>query len=462
MSETIDLFGVDVSLWIQNGKTLAPFRSLAGNAADYIESINLKIGLMETFSLEVKICPPLEDAFRILNSGRLGLGFSVVKTDSQSKSTNEGDGVSGSGGKVELNKIAVKLYYGGKHSRVFTAYLLQPTIEMGSEGLEITLKGIGMLFESTKTPALLKGQKTPIEAVNAWLGNSTRLQVKFSDKARAVLGSFEKQDYAITKSGYEAAVDLLKNHGCSLYYHGSEGANSPAVVRIVHTEDMRKSHGYTFVAFKQIDPNNGIFPILDFSAPVNNLVTSAAIHGTFSSVFDKKTKKAAQEDAGVDSMRKEVTDIMSTQDGSVAGGAQSGDQDQDGNFSGMEDGSSIGHIMGGIKGAISNTGDAVKGLVHDWMNHVFNYHITTVGIPDILPGVGVNIAVGEIVALTNTYDLKSVEHSISSAGFETKLELLGTGGMIRGVAKKIRNTKNSIHDALGSKGKTSSSQGLLK
>jgi len=52
---TIDLYGVQVDLWLEiNGKA-APFRSFAGNAVDYIESISVEIGLMENISSVLRL-----------------------------------------------------------------------------------------------------------------------------------------------------------------------------------------------------------------------------------------------------------------------------------------------------------------------------------------------------------------------------------------------------------------------
>jgi len=460
ISPSVDLHGVDVRLWIEINGAMVPFRTLAGNATDYVESVTVKIGLMETFQLEVKICPPLVDAVRLINTGKIGLGFSIANTDSTTKSSGGGDGVSGSGSKFSLNKMAVQIFYGGRHTPVFKALLLMPNVEVGEEGIDITMKGIGMLFESTKTPGLLSGQMTPLAAIKKWLGDGNSVHVEFDDRSTAELTK-ETHAYPVTKTGFEAAKHVLEENGCRMYYAGSNTIDGLQTVKVVHDEGRRQKSAIKFVAFKQIDPNKNVYPILSLSAPINNLVLSAAIHGSKTSVIDKSSKSVSQQDGGASSYQQKVTPKITTQDGSVGGGADSGDRNSFGEPSGAADGEGIGTIMGAISRQFSSGVDAIHGVVHDWMNKVFNYEITSVMIADLLPGRMVGINVADIKALTGDYDLKSVEHSVSTAGAETKIEIVAMGGMISAVGKGMNKVVGQAVTAVQQGTKTDSKKNVI-
>src|SRR6185312_2126923 len=321
----IDLFGVNVNLWIEDNGKMKAFRTLSGNATDYIESISVKIGLMETFQLEVKICPPLTEAVRLINTGKIGLGFSLSNTDSTTKSSSSGDGVSGSGSKFSLNKMAVQFSYGGRTSPVFKALLLMPEVEVGEEGIDITMKGIGMLFESTKTPGILAGTMTPMDAIKKWMGDGTNVHMKFDSRAAAEL-SKNTETYPVTKTGFEATKHVLERHNCRMFYAGASTVDGLQTVEVVHDEFRRQKSAIQFVAFKQIDPNKNVYGILSLSAPINNLVLSAAIHGTKTSVVNKSSKTVTQDDGGAASYAKKNTTKITTQDGSAPGGADSGNR----------------------------------------------------------------------------------------------------------------------------------------
>jgi hypothetical protein len=460
VSPSIDLFGVDVRLWIESNGKMVPFRSLAGNATDYVENISVKIGLMETFQLEVKICPPLADAVRLINTGKIGLGFSLSSSDSTTKTTNSGDGVQGSSSKFSLNKMAVQIRYGGRVSPVFKALLLMPEVEVGEEGIDITMKGIGMLFESTKTPAILPGTMTPMDAIKKWMGDGVNVHVKFDDRAAKEL-SQNTSTFPVTKSGFEATKHVLEQHNCRMYYAGASTVDGLQTVQVVHDEFRRQKSAIKFVAFKQINPNKNIYPILNLSAPINNLVLSAAIHGSKTALVDKANKNVTQQDGGAASYAKKNTTKITTQDGSAPGGADSGNRNEYAEPAGVGDGSTIGTMMGAISRPFNDGVDAIHGVVHSWMNQVFNYDISSVMIADLLPGRMVGVNVADIAALTGDYDLKTVEHSVGSGGAETKIEIVAMGGLVSAVGKGLNKAVGLAVSTEQKATKTSSTAGVV-
>lgn len=158
----IDLYGVSVNLQIDIGNGPQSFRSAAGSSADYIESINVKIGLMQNIRMEIKLCPPVEEGIALLSSGICGMGFSKKKTNSAKQATTIGTDVNVAGNAFSFNKIMLQISYGGLTSPWYKGYLTMPELSMNEEGLEITLNAVGMLFDTTQKTTISQNKMLPL------------------------------------------------------------------------------------------------------------------------------------------------------------------------------------------------------------------------------------------------------------------------------------------------------------
>jgi hypothetical protein len=186
---SIDLYGANVKLWIEDNGSMIPFRNIVGAATDYIESINIRIGLMEIFQVEIKLSPPLTETEKMLNSGKIGLGFSATKSNSSKKAKSVGDESSKQNKEYHLNKIAVQLDYGGLKSPIFKAVLLMPEINISESGIDVTIKGVGMLFEQTKKTVLIEDGVSDYEAVVKLLSANDSIKLEFDKKSEESLKS---------------------------------------------------------------------------------------------------------------------------------------------------------------------------------------------------------------------------------------------------------------------------------
>lgn len=448
----IDLFGVSVSLWLENNGNMVPFRSIAGNSTDYIESISVKLGLMETFQLEIKICPPLADAVNLLNSGKIGLGFaSKNKTSHVKTATPVGSDVNVGDKSYSMNKIAVKISYGGLSSPVFKAILLTPELSLNEEGIDITMKGIGMLFEKTKKPALMKGINIPSEVIQYLLGHEQGLNVVFDKKAKAILESANPIAVPSSRNSFEEAKRILMENNCTLYFVGANGINEKQTVRIAHTQDRRQKNNTfcSFVAFRNIDPNNRVYPILNLSAEVTNLAVSSMLVGAKTAIADKSTKTTTQKNADGGHYTGNVSASVTTQDGSIAGASDPSKRNSTGESTGVDTNEKTGFLTGGIAREGGDIFKTIQGVVSDYMDKAFAYNLTSVCIPDLLPARMVNVAIANIHALTNSYDLITVEHNISNGGAETRISVNAMGGIVSAIGQNGNKVAGKVAEAAG-------------
>jgi len=439
----IDLYGVNVKLWLKKSGKLIPFRNIAGAATDYIESINVRIGLLEIFHVEIKLSPPLRETEILLNSGAIGLGFSTEETNSSDKKSQPvGDSTDKKDKTFHMNKIVIQFDYGGLESRAFEALLTIPEISISESGIDITMKGFGMLFEQTKKSALLNVNNN-YQAIQQLLSPNNSVILKIDPKAKEVLEASEYKPGS-SKNAIEESKEILLQHGCLFYNRGSKNERSKQVIEIVHTDTFRnegeKSVAATFVAFRDINPNKKIYPILGLSSPVSNIVASNVLMGAIGGVVDKSKKEISEKRVDGKTLSEDTSSKIPTQDGSIAGPSDSAARDENGESFGVDDSGIQGQLMG------ASTVESLKAIVHDYMTKVFNYEITSVLIPDLLPARMVGVAVGNIKALSNKYDLKTVEHSITQNGAETIIHCTGMGGLASASAQRISKIKNDLKE----------------
>lgn len=443
-SPIIDLFGVQVELWIENNAKWIPFRNIAGNATDYIQSVSIRVGLMNNFTMNVKICPPLADAIALLNSGKVGLGFSASNSTSSVKSSSKaGEDVDKSNKDYHMNKIAIRIKYGGQISPWFRAILLMPEFELSNEeGIEISLNGVGMLFEATKKPAIIDGEISAVDAIKKLLGSGNQnINVVFTDSALKNLNESKNISVSSGVNSMEEASKILKANHCYFICEGAPDLTSKQVFKVFSSQDRRNTTFGTFVAFRQIDPNNGIYPILSLRSPLTNVVVGSMLLNAKNEFYDKSKKQSVIKPQDGKSYQETGGNKIPANDNSAPSVQEDSVFDSD---------SIEGTILGSTQKRGSGFIDVVKGAAIDFMEKTFEYQISTVCIPAILPGRLVGIGVADIKALSGQYDLVSVEHTISSGGAETSLECRAMGGLAAAAGVGMNKIVSAAADKLGS------------
>lgn len=431
----IDLYGGSVSLWIENNGKMIPARDLFGKGLDYINTVSVRIGLGEIFNIEIELDPPLDEAINIMSTGKIGIGFSVSKPSTKSTGENKSQ--------VSLNKIAVQMSYGGITSPVFKGILTMPQLTINESGIAIKLQGVGMLFDATATSMGGKSiEGTRLDVIKKLLGDNVDVVVDSKDsKLKEGLGKpFVLQN--ITKTNFETAKEICAEAKCDIVYEGAKNPSKRQKVKIISKDMQRSTKGPLFVAFKQINPNAGVFPILSLDSPMTNLTLPGAAFGAKVPIFNKSTGESVEDSAGKDSYAK-VTDKITSADGSVAGGGEQSRAGEDGDAA-----LSRADEQGGILGMISRTGsdgaDAIKNIVHSYMEKTFNYNLTSVGVFNLLPGRVIGVNVADIKALSGEYDLAVVTHTLSASGAETSMEVMRMGGYVAGIGNALNDTVSKV------------------
>jgi hypothetical protein len=456
----IDLFGASANIWIRSAGQSIPIENLFGDAVKYIERVRVKIGLLKLLEVEVTLVPPIEKAFNILRSGKIGIGFTVTKTSGQ-KASVDIESADIRDFTLSANSMAVQLSYGGITSRVFETILITPEISIGVDGISITLKGIGFLFPETKrTKSESYEGKTPEEVVRDILGSDVMLQIDSDAKSKL---NVKGKDISVSRNNYEAAREILKEHGCFMVDEGKSNINDgKTLIRIKSYDKMRRDKRgvATFVAYQQINPNQGIYPILDMRASITNMLLPKGAFGQQQFIFDRESKSFSEE--SIDARKAtEISSSIPSGDNTVAGGARQGAITSNGGSTGFSGEGKVGGVIPGLGRGVKKTTDQVVAMVHDYISKVFQYEIESIGVVNLLPGRMVNVGIANIKELSGLYDLIEVEHTLGSDGVTTNLSLARTAGFLSSLSEGVSNvTSNIISSNTDNKPKISTPSGV--
>lgn len=454
-----DKFGVELS--IERNGHMVPLESILGmgTAVHFVDQVKVNIKLGQILNIEITLNPPLDQAIKLLRSGSLGLGFTTKRPSTATTIDSGSDTAAPVGGtSVFVNKIAVKLHYAGLESPWFKGLLLQPDIDITADGIGITLKAIGMLFEASKTYPIKSwtGEEPTSDIIDDLIGDQVDIQYK--PQAQALFDQPYGKPINSTKNNMELAKDLIQEKNSFMYQAGSKDKNTQTVV-ISTINEMRQKHKVkaTFVAFRQIDPSNRQFPMIAFSAPIQNLLVPGGPWTGFKvASMDASTKTSATVNSPTETYSKERTGLANSPDGSMGGGISQGQNTGTGDAAGISRSNQGGKMMPTpMRGAKEHAVDLVKGFVHDATDSVFMYDVTGIGVMDLLPGQMVQVLVSDIRELSGMFDCLEVEHTMGSGGVETKMKLLRTGGLVTAASLGVEKIKGKVADTTSSFTKTS-------
>jgi len=437
----MDLFGASVSLWLERNGKATRLESFLGQGSSYITRVSVEVKLFEIFNVEVTIEPPLEEARRIVEAGIIGMGFSFNKSNS-AKST---DGQQGTSASIVFNKLWVQIEYSGRKSPIFKSLLMSPEIRGTDQGLSITLRGVGMLFQSTQiNPAGRQLTGTKEEEIKNLL-DTNMVQLRISPKAKEKLQGQLNNNF--TETNYQVVQKIVKSSGCVMYYAGGSSTSktitqAKQTVEIVTVEESRKRfygvNGRTaqLVAFKQIRPDAGEFPIIGFDTSLSQIVSPFASRGGVRIDYDPETKQVEERAIDNTTYSEDRAKVDSSIDGSVPGGAQ---KDTDA-FDKVDDTRTP---FGMLADKIGIAADSVSQMVFDYFDRASRFNLTVIGPADIMPGRMVRVNIGDIRFLTGNYDLIGVTHQIDSSGYQIELECVNLQGFAARANTEASNVKNS-------------------
>jgi hypothetical protein len=468
-----DILSGAVEIMLEKNGKMVSIGSLAGVMANvnFVESVKIKIGLMGILQIEVALHPTLEQAIQLLRSGTLGIGFSVPKNTAskQSQSVNQ---AASSLLNISFNSIAIRLHYGALQSNWFKGYLVQPDVDISAQGINFTLKAFGMLFPSMRSMSPVNyqaGGKTKYQVIKELFGDDVTIYIDKHSKANAILAQPLNRNVVENQNHLQIARNILEENQCKfVMIGGGKSANQPQsqqLVKIFHVSESRPKNSdnsfyvdSTYVLYGQINPNARVFPLLAYSAPIQNILIGYTLGASVASSTSQKGtrgKKFTVPINTIDDYPKRGP-VPGPPDGSSGGGVNTGTQNQTGQMGGFQDPSKVSHI-------IPTPGDLVNHVlnaVHDYVDKVFEYDLGSVGVVDLLPGRLIRVRVANIRELTGEYDLTEVEHTVNSSGVETRMHAVRTGGLISALSAGIEQVKGKVATKL-SNTTTSTSTGLI-
>jgi hypothetical protein len=455
-----DLLGGAVELYFDNGNgKMISLGQVAGvnNTVNFVEQVKVKITLGAILQMDITLDPPIDQAITLLRSGRLGIGFSAKKHQSKTstpqaaitnQSTIDNQQANNFDYSLYMNKVALRLHYGGLSSAWFRGLLLQPEIDISVEGISITLKAIGMLFTSHKSlsPITFQAQQTKQQAIEALLGSDVVpvYDPEAMSRLRDTMNT-TKQTYT-GKTHLEHARDIAATVGCKIIQIGGDAPDSQQKIGIYHVSKWRNDKSppaATFVAYRQINPQNREFPLISFSCSIQNLML-----GPFSGVtIAKGTKKIDISQNSTQTYSEKRGQAVGPSDGSVAGALPMGETSKQGDTAGTSKPDQARQLLS----APGSFLDTLNGYYHDFVDKAFEFELTSIGVVDLLPGNLVGVAISNISELTSKYDIYEVEHTISSSGVETRVKVVRTAGLISMASQGIEEVKNNVRSKFGSK-----------
>jgi hypothetical protein len=445
MADIIDLYGGSVEIYFKSKDGVA--RSLRnivfgeggdGNSdqfANFVSHAKVHVSLLRFTNIEVTFNPPFDQAIKLIQSGVLGIGFSI-KSATGEPLGNDKDFASASKSSINFNTVVIKFHHGGKQSPYFKGLLLVPEVKIGVDGISITIKATGMYFEQTKVSSgKPSDSKTGLQLIQSLLGPEIEISIDPNDsQAAKALSKIHKIN--MNQSNFSIANDILHDANCSLYQSGMKSKNSKPVYELISKDFMRKrKSGATFVLWSQINPNKGVYPIINMQTDINNYLAGQSF-GLNATGIDSSTKARRTEKAGAESAKR-FTDTHASRDGSISGSGA---------------GKKVKTIHVPNSGEGHSLAGTVVAAVHAALESALRYEITTVGIVDLLPGRPVKVTVAGVPFLSGAYDLYEVTHEMSDSGIETHVNLAMTGGfstLIDSGLQKLQSGAESVSSGLG-------------
>jgi hypothetical protein len=460
-------FGAELSIE-QNGQ-MTKLESILGmgQAVNFIEEVKVNVKLGQILNIEVSLNPPLDQALKLLRSGSLGLGFTAKRPSTSTTIGTDATTAAPPGGtSIFVNKLAVRLHYAGLKSKWFKGLLLQPDISITPEGVSITLKAIGMLFEASKTfpTKSWTGQETSASIIKELLGD--QVHIVYKQHADAIFSQPYGKPINSTKNNMELAKDIIQEQNCFMFMSGSNGTNIQNItISTINEMRVAPTVNATFVAYRQINPSLRQFPLTAFSAPIQNLLIPSGAWGGVKVTTMASSDKVVNDQVNTptDTYAAERSGKVSSPDGSIGGGASQGQTTQSGDAAGISRSAATGKIVPVPARNLADQGlNLMKGWVHDATDSVFTYDVTGMGVVDLLPGSMVQILISDIHELSGVFDCSEVEHVMGTGGVETKMTLIRTGGLLAAASAGVEKVKAKSSQLFGTTTQSSTTAGVIQ
>jgi hypothetical protein len=343
------------------------------------------------------------------------------------------------------------MHYGGMVSNHYKGFLLAPEIDIGTDGITIRVRAVGMTFGHTKQHKKRVIKELTQEGIIRDLlddGKDFNIFIDPNDAAaKKALGKIHSLN--AVDSNWAHTRSILDAANCIMFDRGSKSPDDIPTMEIVSKEYLRQRNDnhFQFILWEQIDPNANRFPILELKTSIANYIMGQNLGQANKTVgADKKLK---------DTKEPTATLISTVSDKSVTGKPGALDK-KTGDLS--VDAKPV--TAANERDKAPSLIDKALGLAQKAMDKALQYEITTVGIMELTPGRTVTVNVAGVSFLSGQYDLYTVEHNFSLDGVTTSLTLARTFGLAVAVRETAEKANAILTKQNGKLVATASQKGL--
>lgn len=417
--------------------TLAPeLNSLA-----WIQEVNVDLQLAHLPQIQIQLAPPFREGIRFLNSELIEYGVSTLEVQ-----------LGYSGGSPGTSKLTPPL----------TGVITQPEVAIGDDVL-ITLNAYGVAGWSMRRTqggrVALEGETRNelVQRIIEGPKGTQRRKLEFDDKTYLQDDEdtpedvrtlwFGSIDYAQGgKSDWLAVWELCNGAKCRPYVDGNKiqirpfandlGRAPSKTFRMYDYPQGRMGLGVDASGNISTDPDKGVFPILSFSSPNNELFLPASARGFVMTEISDKNPQKEVERTVVDH---ESENVVGSNEGAIAPEATESNPDRDSNTDeGAEE----------MPGDPDDTMDLEKVKADFWRegNMGITVEIESIGVPDLIPGDTVLVD-----GLGNRFGhprwgVFTVKHSIGLGGYTTSFSAVSNTDRIlrEGQQARVVNVTGQI------------------
>lgn len=423
-----------------------------------IDSISIKVKSSEITTIDVGLSPSYNDALTILRSGILGIGVgSKDQTPSlagKSKAaailgaaTNVGSLVAGFTGasnpaeksllKDLINGVGIlkiKLFrddVNTKSTSVYSGPMLQPDVEFSGGLFSIKLKMFGYMSYPSGPEYItqIKEDMTIKDIVNGVLG-LVGMEYSIAEGHSGDVNS-ALNTKATPRNLKESPFQTLKwalGLGRIRFYENPEKEKSIVLYKEDTALKKPKTPKYTFVVYKQVNPEENVYPCYSFSMTGNKLLfMKSGSFGNYNAGILEDTKRKSLTDKKSDKDLKELERSSST-------------------IKPIDNSKAIPGFLTPVIDDSEESKQAGKNEVAASVAKFQRIQMTVPGLPDLFPLQSINIEVGDVKELTAVALITGVTHSFGSESWTTELETVITGDLSQDLNSKIAPQVKSINN----------------
>lgn len=456
---TMDFNGGAVEVVIlKGGKRYDIKHPIVGCLFRSVASVTTLLKSGFTSQVSVEITPSFQDGMTILKSGLLGTGLS---SKGQAPPDKQGAGTAAitpttlggekptaagapSAAVVGANAFSpnampylmVRFSYPGQKDNAgfpmqtpwFGGRMKGPELSFGDDGISITLKASG----STTMLATLEGASVykDLPAIDVIKGLASVIKTSIiigSDDATTTEVLNQKISGSLSGSKMDDIRAILYSLDCFYDdYPAEDKGGGSNQIRIVSRKSLTKGKAeFTFVMYRQIDPENNIIPMLSFSLDsYQSMFSPGQVFGTLQEVIDTSAKTietvsfTSDDDEALSASGTDTdTGVIAEDDGSAT------EVDDVVGVTDKSDPKLSGSHVPGIKKGSESTVEKGKAAVVQSAVSQLRYSFTVPGLPRLRPNTVSEVVIEDnIPGISGPGLIASVEHKYDSGGWVSEVK----------------------------------------